>query len=524
MQQGTVLGGRYTLGRLLGNGGMGEVREAVDGATGGTVAVKTMLPRVDDAEGAKRFAREVVATGRVNSRYVVGLLDSGTHEDSAYLVMEYVEGSSLDRLLREGRSWSVPETVLMLWQLAKGLAHAHADGILHRDVKPGNIMVVGEKEARLCDFGIAKLLGDHGATDLTGTGVIGTPAYLAPERWESGAVDTTLSDMYALGCVAYELLSGRHPFARERVGGDLRELHAHARPRPLHTLRDDIPHALQRLVEALLAKQPEARPSSDFTAAVLEAPPLRALGESRAADRLREYAAESDRRLAVADGLRRSGSPEEALRAYRTIVRRRTLMQGPDDDSTLRARQATADCLWAMNDAEGSVELCREIAADWARTFGDSGDDAIATLQALSYRLGRLGRHGEALPYLERIARARAGTRGDSPVTFTAEHHWADCLLKCDRPADAAVVLRRVVGGRRQVLGADDAETVLSTLLLADALVASGDPAGALDLLRPLGARGPGSPVHTVSGSRGLGERIDEAERAAGRRRWFFRR
>ncbi|MGW2117036.1 protein kinase domain-containing protein [Streptomyces zhihengii] len=523
MQQGTVLGGRYTLGRLLGNGGMGEVREAVDGLTGATVAVKTMLPRVDDAEGARRFAREMEAMQRANSRYVVGLLDSGTHGDTAYLVMEHVDGRSLDRLLADGRSWSVPETVLMLWQLAKGLAHAHRHDILHRDVKPGNIMVVAEKEAKLCDFGIAKLLGDHSATDLTGAGVVGTPAYLAPERWAPGAVDTTLSDMYALGCVAYELLAGQHVFARERSQGELRELHAQARPRPLHTLRSDLPHALQRLVEALLAKHPEDRPSADFTAAVLEVPPLRALGESAAAARMREYAAESDRQAAAADGLRRSGSLEEARREYRTIVRRRTLLQGPDDDSTLRARQAMADCLWAMNDAEGSIRLCREIAADWARTFGDTGADAIATLQALAFRLGVNGRHAEALEYLERIARARAETRGDSPVTFTAEHHWADCLLKCGRAAEAATVLRRVVTGRAQVLGADDAETVRSALLLSEALLACGEPAEALGLLRQLAARGPGSPVHTEAGPLGLRERIEAAERA-GRGRGFFRR
>ncbi|WP_187283075.1 serine/threonine-protein kinase [Streptomyces sp. t39] len=524
MQQGTVLGGRYTLGRLLGNGGMGEVRQAVDGGTGDTVAVKTMLPRVDDAEGAKRFAREMQAMGRANSRYVVGLLDSGIHGDSAYLVMEYVDGRSLDRLLADRRSWSVPETTLMLWQLAKGLAHAHSHGILHRDVKPANIMIVDEKEAKLCDFGIAKFLGDHSATDLTGTGVVGTPAYLAPERWAPGAVDTTLSDMYAFGCVAYELLTGQHVFARERPGGDLGELHAHARPRPLHTLRADIPHALQRLVEALLAKQPEARPSADFTAAVLEMPPLRALGESRAAKRLREHAAESERQAAAADGLRRSGSLEEALREYRTIVRRRTLMRGPDDDSTLRARQAMADCLWAMQEAEDSIRLCREIAADWARTLGDTGADAIATLQALAYRLGFVGRHAEALEFLERIARARAETRGDSPVTFTAEHHWADCLLKCGRPGDAATVLRRVVTGRAQMLGTDDAETLRSTLLLADALVACGEPGEALDLLRPLESRGPESPVHTEAGPRPLPERIAAAERTAHRGRGFFRR
>lgn len=523
MREGTVLGGRYTVGRFLGKGGMGEVREAFDARTGGTVAVKTVLPRVDDEEGARRLADEIRAMGLANSRYVVGLLDSGTHGDTAYLVMEYVDGRSLDRLLAGGRSWSVPETVRMLWQLAKGLAHAHRHDILHRDVKPGNILVVDEKEAKLCDFGLAKLLGDHGATDLSGSAVIGTAAYVAPERWAPGAVDTTLSDMYGLGCVAYELLTGQHVFAAERLGGDLRVLHAQARPRPLHTLRGDLPHALQRLVEALLAKHPEDRPSAEFTVAVLEAPPLRALGESAAAQGLRAHSAESERQAAAADGLRRSGSLEEALREYRTIVRRRTLMRGPDDDSTLRARQAMADCLWAMNDAEGSIRLCREIAADWARTFGDTGADAIATLQALTYRLGVRGRHAEALEFLERIARAQAETRGDSPVTFSAEHHWADCLFKCGRPEEAATVLRRVVTGRAQMLGADDAETVRSTLLLCDALLACGEPAEALGLLRPLAARGPGSPVHTEAGPRGLRERIEAAERA-GRGRGFLRR
>ena len=254
----TLLAGRYRLVRPLGRGGMGSVELAEDVELGRTVAVKLLADGVAHEEAARRrLLREARAAARLSHPNVVRVYDVGESDGRPYFVMEHVEGEPLDALLqREGRV-APARAAAIAAQVAAGLAAAHAVGLVHRDVKPQNVLVARDDAVKLADFGIA--LGDDG-TRLTEAGaIVGSAAYLAPERVE-GREATPASDVYALGAVLYELLTGAPPRHRE----SLDELAAALEQpvRPVGDLAPETPPELEELVMRCLARLPEYRPAS----------------------------------------------------------------------------------------------------------------------------------------------------------------------------------------------------------------------------------------------------------------------
>jgi len=206
------LAGRYVLEAPIGRGGMGEVWRGTDTVLGRQVAVKTIdLRSLRDESGAARFEREARATAGLSHPNVVTVHDSGVEGDTAFIVMELLPGPSLADELASG-PLPVEEVVEVGRQVASALDAAHARGLVHRDIKPGNIAYAADGRVRVLDFGITQLSEPTGSQALTATHtVMGTAEYLSPEQALGGRVDGR-ADLYALGCVLYALLAGRPPF------------------------------------------------------------------------------------------------------------------------------------------------------------------------------------------------------------------------------------------------------------------------------------------------------------------------
>lgn len=261
---GRVIGGRYELSALLGQGGMGQVWIGYDRRLDRRVGVKLLRPdRVagtpDGEEMRRRFVRECRVTAQVDHPGLVTVHDAGSDDEDLYLVMQYVEGADLSDHLAEHDPYPWPWAVSVAAQLCAVLASVHAVPIVHRDLKPRNVMIRPDGSVVILDLGIASAL-DTDTTRLTHTGSpIGSPAYMAPEQAMGGAVGPH-TDLYALGVLLHELLSGEVPFAGSTALGVLHR-HLHEEPVPVRTLRPDVPEPLEALVLRLLRKDPQARPA-----------------------------------------------------------------------------------------------------------------------------------------------------------------------------------------------------------------------------------------------------------------------
>lgn len=273
--RGRLLSGRYELGELLGAGGMGEVWRARDRELGRDVAVKLLLApggegeRLERREQLARFRREARAVASLDSPHIVAVHDHGTDGDSPYLVMALVDGRTLHDVLAESGRAAVADALGWAVDVCRGLEVAHAAGIVHRDIKPANIMVTGEGVAKVVDFGIAKYTEARSSDpQLTQTGQapFGSVLYMAPERFQQRNGDGR-TDLYALGCVLYELLVGRPPFVGHAAG----IMYNHLNDEPLRPsrARGELGPDIDRLIFSLMAKDPGDRPS-DARAALRE--------------------------------------------------------------------------------------------------------------------------------------------------------------------------------------------------------------------------------------------------------------
>lgn len=273
MLQEHVLSGRYRLISQIGAGGMGQVWQAVDQVLDRPVAVKLILPeRIGSPQIMARFRREALVTARLAGHpNVVILHDFGQEADASggpgtvFTVMELVTGRPLTRLVREDGHLPLSRAATLVAQAAAGLDAAHKAGIVHRDVKPGNLMVVergsGAGTLKVLDFGIATLTEAGRPERITQTGeVIGTPLYIPPEQIRGEQVGPA-GDLYSLGAILYRLLTGRPPFEGPHPARILWQ-HQTQEPVPPAALRPEIPVDLSRLVTSMLAKQPAERPGS----------------------------------------------------------------------------------------------------------------------------------------------------------------------------------------------------------------------------------------------------------------------
>ncbi|MEY9903923.1 serine/threonine protein kinase [Catenulispora sp. MAP12-49] len=268
MTRGRVIAGRYRLDVPLGRGGMGEVWRAYDERLDRHVAVKLIVTGAafhpDRAMLAKRFSRECRALARIDHPGVVTIHDAGVDGDpdggELYLVMQRIDGVSLADFVAEHDGVPWPQAAALGAQIATVLAAVHAIPVVHRDLKPGNVMLRPDGTAVLLDLGIAAVF-DPDLSKLTRTGEsLGSPGYMAPEQASSGLAGPP-SDLYALGCVLHEVLTG-HPVFHAPTPYALFAKHLTEAPTPVRTLRPDVPPALEALILELLAKQPQARPAA----------------------------------------------------------------------------------------------------------------------------------------------------------------------------------------------------------------------------------------------------------------------
>ncbi len=265
-----VVDHKYRIDRVLGEGGMGAVYRAHDLRLERDVALKVVrTDLLDDPEARKRFRREAQIVARLQHPSIVSIFDYGTFEEGgAYLVMELVKGEDLRQALTRDRRFTPGRTVRLMLAICSAIEGAHREGILHRDLKPENILLPGgDVEVKILDFGVAKLVASAEASDVTRTGsmltmegtVVGTPAYMAPEQLRGQATDGR-TDVFSLGVIAYEMVSGELPFGRgstadialRQVGG----------PPPLARFGIGVGPAFEQALRSALAVEPAGRPSS----------------------------------------------------------------------------------------------------------------------------------------------------------------------------------------------------------------------------------------------------------------------
>ena len=257
------LAGRYLLGEQLGAGGTSRVHAAVDERLGRRVAVKLLDARTvaaADPMGRERFLREGQTTAGFSHRHAVTVFDAGEDDGDLFIVMELVDGPSLAGYLERNGPLPVEETVRLARQVLAALAAAHAAGIVHRDVKPANILIGADGETKLADFGIAKRFDDLDASVTSIGMVVGTPRYLAPEQ-AFGSPVTPATDVYATGIVLFEMLTGRLPFEGDSAAAAALARQWTTAP-DVRAVRPDVPPALAAAIASALATEPGERPAT----------------------------------------------------------------------------------------------------------------------------------------------------------------------------------------------------------------------------------------------------------------------
>ncbi|MFJ8662203.1 protein kinase [Streptomyces sp. NPDC093795] len=478
---GRVIGGRYELATVIGQGGMGQVWTAYDGRLDRRVAVKLLRPATMTGpataadELRRRFVRECRVTAHVDHPGLVTVHDAGSEGDDLYLVMQYVEGADLADHLAEHDPYPWPWAVSVAAQLCAVLAAVHAVPIVHRDLKPRNVIVRPDGSVVVLDLGVASVL-DADTTRLTHTGSpIGSPSYMAPEQAMGGAVGPC-TDLYALGVLLHELLSGDVPFAGSTALGVLHR-HLYEPPVPLRQLRPEVPEALEALVLRLLAKDPRERPSGAHEVYEHLLPLLPARGAPAGPmdptrPFLRPHAPWPDRPAAPAqaaapgpDGAEAHATPPPAARTYVAAAVdevKRLLGEG----SLTQAVDVLGGILPAAAAEHGERSpVVRILRKQYASTLMDDG------------------RYRSALPELRRLAADREAEAGPAdPQAVQFRYDAALCLEQLGETASALSEFRAVLPYyERDLARAFDIRQRIGLLL-----VATGEHAAGQDQLQRL--------------------------------------
>jgi serine/threonine protein kinase len=307
---------RYRVLRELGRGGMGVVYQARQTVLDRPVVIKVISKfLVDHTDALERFRREARAAARLAHPNIVAAYDADQAGDLHFLVMEFVPGQSLAEVLHKRGPLPVAQACGYVRQAALGLQHAHERGMVHRDIKPQNLMLTPQGQVKILDFGLAKVASEHGSgTGLTASGAyVGTPDYSAPEQATNARTADIRADLYSLGCTLYCLLAGRPPFHEETQVLTILA-HLEKEPVPLARLRPDVPAALWAVVARLLAKDPARRYQTPAEVAQALAPFARAERKARRASVPPLPVSREQGTLLPQDTARPPGLPKEEVR------------------------------------------------------------------------------------------------------------------------------------------------------------------------------------------------------------------
>ena len=253
---GRIIAQRYQILDTIGKGGMAIVYRAIDTRTGHSVAIKVLRPEFSqDEEFLSRFQREAEAASKVSHHNIVNLLDVGMDGDSRYLVMEYVQGKTLKEVIRQKGKLPYTTAAQIAIRILSALQHTHRNGIIHRDIKPQNILVQSEGHIKVADFGIARMA--NSSTLTKGDSVMGSVHYFSPEQASGDNVAET-SDIYSVGVVMYEMLTGQVPFDGDSPVAVAMQ-HLHNKPRPISEISPDVPAAVAHVVAVAMEKEPRFR-------------------------------------------------------------------------------------------------------------------------------------------------------------------------------------------------------------------------------------------------------------------------
>src|ERR671937_1284257 len=251
-----VFGDRYEVDERIGAGGMAEVWRGHDRILNRTVAIKTLLPQyARDTSFVDRFRREAQAAARLNHPGIVSVYDSGDG-DNPYIVMQFIEGRTLADFLASGRHMAPMQAAQVAQGIAEALAAAHTHGVIHRDIKPANVMVTRDGKVMVMDFGIARMISGPETAPQT-SAVMGTASYLSPEQAQGQSVDAR-TDIYSLGSVLYEMLTGRPPFTGDSPVA-VASKHVLEQPIPPSRINPDVSPSLDAIVMRALSKNPDNR-------------------------------------------------------------------------------------------------------------------------------------------------------------------------------------------------------------------------------------------------------------------------
>ncbi|MER5435868.1 serine/threonine-protein kinase [Streptomyces sp. NPDC002588] len=382
-----LIGDRYRKMTGPASGAMADVWTVEDTKLGRTVALKFLARRRLTQQGAltefvastvRMFEREGLAMARINHPHVAHIYDTGEHEGELYIVMEYVEGRPLAELLKTGTIRTLEPTVRWTRQICEGLEAAHKAKVLHRDIKPDNIMITQDGDVKIVDFGLAFL------ADVTQTHTsAGTPLYKAPERW-NGEPGSQRSDLYSVGCVLYEMLTGRPPFGSPADDVmTIGRMHQDDRPAPPSAHRPGVPPQLDAVVQALLAKDPARRPKS--AQAVADA--VRDIQHVLDSMDLGESAGEED----LPELLGGSAGFSEAIRALDRRISDLDRRFGPSDQAVIDARDKHAELTGQSGDVRGAAALYNRLGLDCQAFFGPYDVRALNAFEGVARWIARAG-------------------------------------------------------------------------------------------------------------------------------------
>lgn len=376
---GRILGdGRYSLDRRLGKGGMGHVWLALDRKLDKPVAIKLLdMDRIRQRhrrtaltlEMQARFEKEWQSMARIESPYVVALRDRGEEDGQVYLVMDYVDGKSLDMYMGHGVSLTLEQTVRWSVQICEGLSDAIEVEVVHRDIKPANIMINERGHVKIVDFGLARLLD---MSETRGAGA--TWQYAAPERW-GGQPGDHLSDLYSLGCVMYEMLTGSPPFNTR--DGDILSvgvMHMRQSPVPPLRVRRGVPETLSELVMHLLAKNPEHRPQ--HARAVIR--------RIRQAEHTPDAGADGSGQLVPLDAFHVNTDYVERIQELERRIRALRMQHHESHPAVIKARFELAELTGESGDSRGAADRFESLGEDCKRIFGPTDRRALDAFDAMA--------------------------------------------------------------------------------------------------------------------------------------------